>query len=186
MHRLGIQAFFPVLITGRSIQLHPLVCPSFNADFDGDQMGIHLPLSIQAQTEARLLMLASHHWFSPATGQPNLLPSQDMVLGFYYLTTPVELKTPLVFFKTSHEILMAYENNYCNIHTGFWLEWTGNYQNPEKRENISEIFLERSGQSYQISRYTFSSHDSYGNKKQNYIRTTPGRIFFHHLFVESL
>lgn len=86
LHRLGIQAFQPKLVSGRAIQLHPLVCTAFNADFDGDQMAVHLPLSAQARVEARLLMLANTNWFSPATGQPSILPSQDMVLGFYYLT----------------------------------------------------------------------------------------------------
>ena len=87
LHRLGIQAFEPILLSGRAIQLHPLVCPAFNADFDGDQMAVHIPLSLEAQAEARLLMLATHNWLSPATGEPNIVPSQDMILGFYYLTT---------------------------------------------------------------------------------------------------
>jgi DNA-directed RNA polymerase subunit beta' len=86
LHRLGIQAFEPILLSGRAIQLHPLVCPAFNADFDGDQMAVHIPLSLEAQAEARLLMLATHNWLSPATGEPNIVPSQDMILGFYYLT----------------------------------------------------------------------------------------------------
>ena len=86
LHRLGIQAFEPILLSGRAIQLHPLVCPAFNADFDGDQMAVHIPLSLEAQAEARLLMLATHNWLSPATGEPSIVPSQDMILGFYYLT----------------------------------------------------------------------------------------------------
>lgn len=87
LHRLGIQAFQPKLISGRAIQLHPLVCTAFNADFDGDQMAVHVPLSPKSRVEARLLMLATTNWLSAATGQPSILPSQDMVLGFYYLTT---------------------------------------------------------------------------------------------------
>ena len=86
LHRLGIQAFIPVLVEGRAIQLHPLVCTAFNADFDGDQMAVHVPLSIEAQTEARMLMLATNNILAPATGQPIITPSQDMVLGIYYLT----------------------------------------------------------------------------------------------------
>merc|ERR1711966_102966 len=86
LHRLGIQAFEPILVEGRAIKLHPLVCPAFNADFDGDQMAIHVPLSLEAQAEARMLMLAPNNFLSPATGDPILLPSQDMVLGSYYLT----------------------------------------------------------------------------------------------------
>merc|ERR1712159_13284 len=86
LHRLGIQAFEPKLVAGRAIQLHPLVCPAFNADFDGDQMAVHIPLCLEAQTEARMLMLAPNNFLSPATGEPILTPSQDMVLGSYYLT----------------------------------------------------------------------------------------------------
>jgi len=86
LHRLGIQAFEPVLVEGRAIQLHPLVCSAYNADFDGDQMAVHVPLSIEAQTEARMLMLAPNNVLLPATGKPSITPSQDMVLGLYYLT----------------------------------------------------------------------------------------------------
>jgi len=91
LHRLGIQAFEPKLVEGRAIQLHPLVCTAFNADFDGDQMAVHVPLSIEAQTEARMLMLATNNILTPANGRPVITPSQDMVLGMYYLTI---LKNP--------------------------------------------------------------------------------------------
>ena len=86
LHRLGIQAFEPKLVEGRAIQLHPLACTAFNADFDGDQMAVHVPLSIEAQTEARMLMLATNNILAPANGKPIITPSQDMVLGMYYLT----------------------------------------------------------------------------------------------------
>ena len=86
LHRLGIQAFEPVLIEGKAIQLHPLVCAAFNADFDGDQMAVHVPLSLEAQMEARTLMLASNNMLSPANGEPIIVPSQDIVLGLYYAT----------------------------------------------------------------------------------------------------
>jgi DNA-directed RNA polymerase subunit beta' len=86
LHRLGIQAFEPTLIEGKAIQLHPLVCAAFNADFDGDQMAVHVPLSLEAQMEARTLMLASNNVLSPANGQPIIVPSQDIVLGLYYAT----------------------------------------------------------------------------------------------------
>jgi DNA-directed RNA polymerase subunit beta' len=86
LHRLGIQAFEPTLIEGKAIQLHPLVCVAFNADFDGDQMAVHIPLSLEAQMEARTLMLASNNVLSPANGQPIIVPSQDVVLGLYYAT----------------------------------------------------------------------------------------------------
>ena len=86
LHRLGIQAFEPVLIEGKAIQLHPLVCTAFNADFDGDQMAVHLPLSIESQVEARVLMMSTNNILSPAHGKPIIVPSQDMVLGIYYMT----------------------------------------------------------------------------------------------------
>ena len=86
LHRLGIQAFEPILVEGKAIQIHPLVCAAFNADFDGDQMAVHLPLSAEAQAEARILMLSPHNILSPANGRPIAVPSQDMVIGAYYLT----------------------------------------------------------------------------------------------------
>jgi DNA-directed RNA polymerase subunit beta' len=86
LHRLGIQAFEPVLIEGKAIQLHPLVCTAFNADFDGDQMAVHVPLSIEAQMEARVLMMSTNNILSPANGKPIIVPSQDIVLGCYYMT----------------------------------------------------------------------------------------------------
>ena len=86
LHRLGIQAFEPVLVEGKAIQVHPLVCTAFNADFDGDQMAVHLPLSAEAQAEARVLMLSANNILSPATGRPITVPTQDMVFGAYYLT----------------------------------------------------------------------------------------------------
>ena len=86
LHRLGIQAFEPVLIEGKAIQLHPLVCAAFNADFDGDQMAVHVPLSLEAQLEARVLMMSTNNILHPANGQPIIVPSQDIVLGLYYLS----------------------------------------------------------------------------------------------------
>ena len=86
LHRLGIQAFEPVLIEGKAIQLHPLVCAAFNADFDGDQMAVHVPLSLEAQLEARVLMMSTNNILSPANGKPIIVPSQDIVLGLYYVT----------------------------------------------------------------------------------------------------
>ena len=86
LHRLGIQAFEPVLIEGKAIQLHPLVCTAFNADFDGDQMAVHVPLSVEAQLEARTLMMSTNNILSPANGDPIIVPTQDVVLGLYYLT----------------------------------------------------------------------------------------------------
>ena len=86
LHRMGIQAFEPILVEGNAIQLHPLVCTAFNADFDGDQMAVHIPLSLEAQLEARALMMSTNNILSPANGEPIIVPSQDVVLGLYYMT----------------------------------------------------------------------------------------------------
>lgn len=98
MHRLGIQAFEPKIIQGKAIQLHPLVCSAFNADFDGDQMGIHIPISLKTQAEARTLLISSNNCSLPATGESNLIASQDMVIGCYFLT--VEDTSLFYIFKT--------------------------------------------------------------------------------------
>ncbi len=117
LHRLGIQAFEPVLVEGRAIQLHPLVCTAFNADFDGDQMAVHVPLSIEAQTEARMLMLATNNILAPATGKPIITHSQDMVLGMYYLTIMEEDKTEqLRYFYSFEDAISAYETKVIKLH----------------------------------------------------------------------
>jgi len=118
LHRLGIQAFEPTLVEGRAIQLHPLVCTAYNADFDGDQMAVHVPLSAEAQAEARILMLAAQNILNPKDGKPVVTPSQDMVLGNYYLT--MERKGAIgegKIFKDGSEAIMAYENGYVHLHT---------------------------------------------------------------------
>ena len=118
LHRLGIQAFEPVLIGGKAIRLHPLVCTAFNADFDGDQMAVHVPLSEEAQAEARLLMLGANNILSPKSGDPIVTPSQDMVIGNYYLTMEkAGLPDEGRVFKDSNEALMAYERREVTLHT---------------------------------------------------------------------
>jgi DNA-directed RNA polymerase subunit beta' len=135
LHRLGIQAFEPVLVEGKAIQIHPLVCHAFNADFDGDQMAVHLPLSAEAQAEARILMLSSNNILSPAHGAPLATPTQDMVLGLYYLTYGrsgeelAELDEKLKAgkwdkddgrrphgFRSAQEAELAYENGVVKLH----------------------------------------------------------------------
>jgi DNA-directed RNA polymerase subunit beta' len=116
LHRLGIQAFEPVLIEGKAIQLHPLVCTAFNADFDGDQMAVHVPLSIEAQLEARALMMSSNNILSPANGDPIIVPSQDVVLGLYYMTrSTVNGKGEGMVFTDINEARRAYENGICAL-----------------------------------------------------------------------
>ena len=117
LHRLGIQAFEPVLVEGRAIQLHPLVCTAFNADFDGDQMAVHVPLSIEAQTEARMLMLATNNILAPATGKPIIAASQDMVLGMYYLTLMNEDDNEnLKYFYSFQDAIAAHETGVIGLH----------------------------------------------------------------------
>ncbi|WP_018862840.1 DNA-directed RNA polymerase subunit beta' [Thioalkalivibrio sp. ALJ3] len=117
LHRLGIQAFEPVLIEGKAIQLHPLVCAAFNADFDGDQMAVHVPLSLEAQLEARTLMLSSNNVLSPANGEPIIVPSQDIVLGLYYLSREkVNAKGEGMTFSDVDEVHRAYEHKQVDLH----------------------------------------------------------------------
>ena len=155
LHRLGIQAFQPVLVFGRAIHLHPLVCPAFNADFDGDQMAVHIPLSPQSRIEARLLMLASGNWLSSSTGQPNVLPSQDMVLGFYYLTIEKYgyQKGRGLFFQSLADVMQAYEIGSLDLHSQIWLKWYGPFTgdsnsrltNPQKHKKIEKFSFPTDG-----------------------------------------
>jgi DNA-directed RNA polymerase subunit beta' len=122
LHRLGIQAFEPVLIEGKAIQLHPLVCAAFNADFDGDQMAVHVPLSLEAQMEARTLMLASNNVLSPANGEPIIVPSQDIVLGLYYATRErINAKGEGMSFADLAEVHRAYDSRQAEISARVWV-----------------------------------------------------------------
>ena len=126
LHRLGIQAFQPILIEGKAIRIHPLVCTAFNADFDGDQMAVHVPLSIEAQLEARILMLASNNLFSPASGKPIVTPTQDIILGCYYLTKVREgLKGQGLIFSDMEEAVLAYQDQQVDLHAKVKLRWQG-------------------------------------------------------------
>ncbi|MBF0117445.1 MAG: DNA-directed RNA polymerase subunit beta' [Desulfobacterales bacterium] len=117
LHRLGIQAFEPTLIEGMAIQLHPLVCTAFNADFDGDQMAVHVPLSVEAQIEARVLMLSSNNILSPASGHPIIVPTQDIVLGLYYMTRAIlNTKGHGKIFSSIHEVRSAYDAGIVDLH----------------------------------------------------------------------
>ncbi len=118
LHRLGIQAFMPVLVEGKAIQIHPMVCPPFNADFDGDQMAVHVPLSNEAKAEAMILMLSINNILSPASGEPVVVPSQDMVLGIYYLTSELEKSNGRErFYDDPQEAILGYDYGFISLHT---------------------------------------------------------------------
>tara|TARA_R110001592_G_scaffold3525_37_gene20323 strand:+ start:8420 stop:12646 length:4227 start_codon:yes stop_codon:yes gene_type:complete len=137
LHRLGIQAFEPVLIEGKAIQLHPLVCTAFNADFDGDQMAVHVPLSIEAQLEARCLMMATNNILSPANGKPIIVPSQDIVLGLYYLSILLDgEKGEGMIFRGAGEIMHALENHEVSLHAKIKCRYHGVDENGDKKTEI--------------------------------------------------
>lgn len=167
LHRLGIQAFEPILVAGRAIQLHPLVCTAFNADFDGDQMAIHVPLSTEAQTEAKTLMLAPNNFLSPATGEPIILPSQDMVLGCYYLTVdnPTATKLQNNYFSHYNDVLLAYEQKIITAHTPVWV---------------------RINEKIRLKNSPKSSLKSEKTNTKAYTRTTAGRILLNKVIIKNL
>nr|WDB00640.1 RNA polymerase beta' subunit [Cavernulicola chilensis] len=185
LHRLGIQAFEPVLVEGRAIQLHPLVCPAFNADFDGDQMAVHVPLSLEAQSEARLLMLASNNFLSPATGQPIIMPSQDMVLGCYYLTTdnPANQKGSGEYFSSLEDALTAYHQERISLHSSIWVRFDGLLQSGDRGELIHEEHKDNLVTRYYQNLQT--REDFEGSLLTQYIKTTPGRIIFNKVIKEE-
>ncbi|MBE9226091.1 DNA-directed RNA polymerase subunit gamma [Phormidium sp. LEGE 05292] len=195
LHRLGIQAFEPILVEGRAIQLHPLVCPAFNADFDGDQMAVHVPLSLESQAEARLLMLASNNILSPATGRPIVTPSQDMVLGCYYLTAenPAYAKDKDRYFSTVDDVIVAYEQKEINLHSYIMVRFNGKTVNSEPEKLESE---ERSSDGHFVMKTYVGEksgallrrvrEDAEGNLINQYIRTTPGRIIFNKTIENAL
>jgi DNA-directed RNA polymerase subunit beta' len=182
LHRLGIQSFEPILVEGRAIKLHPLVCPAFNADFDGDQMAVHIPLCLEAQSEARMLMLAPNNFLSPATGEPILTPSQDMVLGCYYLTAnnPTQQISQDQYFYSFEDVLTAYHQNVINLHTFVWVR--------SEEINETELNLETFVKTKLSDRIIYSSNevllkkDLNGDTKTKYLKTTPGRLLLNNAF----
>ncbi|MBP8647125.1 MAG: DNA-directed RNA polymerase subunit beta' [Thermomonas sp.] len=159
LHRLGIQAFEPVLIEGKAIQLHPLVCTAFNADFDGDQMAVHVPLSLEAQLEARALMMASNNILSPANGEPIIVPSQDVVLGLYYMTRALENKAGEgMVFANIAEVKRAYDNRVVQLHA-------------KCKVRISETVI---------------AEDGSRNKQTSIVDTTVGRSLLREILPDGL
>jgi DNA-directed RNA polymerase subunit beta' len=187
LHRLGIQAFEPILVDGRAIQLHPLVCPAFNADFDGDQMAVHVPLSIEAQAEARLLMLASNNILSPATGGPIITPSQDMVLGCYYLTAENPKATIGAgrYFADLDDAIMAYEQKLVEIHAYVWVRFDGDVES-DFPDELKEEQTTDEGVVTRLYDYRRTRHDRDGVLISQYVKTTPGRIIYNKTVIDVL
>ena len=159
LHRLGIQAFEPVLIEGKAIQLHPLVCTAFNADFDGDQMAVHVPLSLEAQLEARALMMSTNNILSPANGEPIIVPSQDVVLGLYYMSRALENKKGEgMVFANTNEVKRAYDNRVVELHA-------------KVKVRITEVLADE---------------DGVKQKKSTIVDTTVGRALLSEILPEGL
>ena len=185
LHRLGIQSFEPTLVEGRAIKLHPLVCPAFNADFDGDQMAVHIPLCLEAQAEARMLMLAPNNFLSPATGDPILTPSQDMVLGCYYLTAnnPTEQTVNEQYFYNFDDVITAYKQSVLNLHTFVWVRI--NNENTNQIGLLTDTkFVEKKINSHTLclSPEKLIKKNLDGEIMQTYIKTSPGRILLNQSF----
>jgi|GEM_PF-2160388 len=187
LHRLGFQAFVPKLVEGRAILLHPLVCSSFNADFDGDQMAVHVPITIEARAEAWKLMLSRNNILSPATGDPLSIPSQDMVLGCYYLTTNSNkatlslLRGSGLFFTNLEKVLYAYNLQQIDLHALVWVKWSGLIENGNDQEEPLEIRVSTMGDWQELSYNYIRYFDSSAQLIYQYMSTTPGRILFHSL-----
>jgi DNA-directed RNA polymerase subunit beta' len=192
LHRLGFQSFQPKLVEGKAILLHPLVCPAFNADFDGDQMAVHVPLTMQARTEAWKLMLSRNNLLSPATGEPIVLPSQDMVLGCYYLTTNCNdsviknQRGTNKYFNKFDNVLKAYNQNLLDIHAVVWVKWNGFIESNNDSEEPLEIRIISNGQKQIIFMTSFITFNFSNESINQYIRTTPGKILFNTILQKAL
>nr|UIB41380.1 RNA polymerase beta' subunit [Lloydia tibetica] len=214
LHRLGIQAFQPILVGGRAICLHPLVCKGFNADFDGDQMAVHVPLSLEAQAEARLLMFSHMNLLSPAIGDPISVPTQDMLIGLYVLTIGSRqgiganrynlyncrnyqkkivannnskyTKEKEPYFCSSYDALGAYRQKRVNLDSPLWLRWRLDQRVIGSREVPVEVQYESSGTYHEI----YGHYLIVGSVKKEigcvYIRTTVGHIFFYREIEEAI
>jgi DNA-directed RNA polymerase subunit beta' len=185
LHRLGIQAFEPILVQGRAIKLHPLVCSAFNADFDGDQMAVHIPLSLEAQAECYMLMLAPYNFLSPANGEPIIMPSQDMVLGCYYLT--VNNMEGLLgsnhYFANLEDITLAYNQNKIEIHSEIWLRI---YEDNGSVSNLSKIIVLNDETTIEYYKDRQIRKTKNGEIIVQYIRTTTGRALLNHVIQKTL
>nr|AYQ95356.1 RNA polymerase beta' subunit [Uronema sp. CCAP 334/1] len=214
LHRLGFQAFQPRLVEGKAILLHPLVCPAFNADFDGDQMAVHVPITVEAKLEAWKIMLARNHLLSSATGDILLGPSQDMVLGCYYLTaknpklyqkksidlsvfsfnsnflyntkkSSLNINLKNLVFTTIEEVLIAMHYQKISLHSIIWFKWNNKFETHECNHNLLELQINKNGKVMQIFNFYSMQRDSKRDKIDTFIQTTPGRIMFHNFMFRD-
>ena len=192
LHRLGIQAFEPKLVGGRAIQLHPLVCPAFNADFDGDQMAVHVPLALEAQTEARMLMLASNNILSPATGEPIVTPSQDMVLGSYYLTAlqpnyqKPSFNNKNTTFASLEDVIFAFEDKRLSLHEWIWVRFNGEVEDEDEMSEPQKIKELEDGSRLEIWNLRRDRFDSQNNLISRFVLTTVGRVVMNYTIFDSV
>lgn len=196
LHRLGIQAFQPKLIEGRAILLHPLVCPAFNADFDGDQMAVHVPITVEARTEAWKLMFSRNHLISPATGDAMLLPSQDMVLGCYYLTTEFLQKSTFhkgrpfnsgtsFYFSNMQQVLQSYLEHKIHLQTPIWMKWNGLIEMEHHSSQPLEIRLDFEG-FYTELRPKTQKRLNHEGLQAFFVRTTAGRVLINKIIQNCI
>lgn len=212
LHRLGIQAFQPILVEGRAICLHPLVCKGFNADFDGDQMAVHIPLSLEAQTEARLLMFSHMNLLSPAIGDPICVPTQDMLIGLYILTSGTRrgicanrynpwnckndqneriddknfkyIEEP--FFCNSYDAIGAYRQKKINLDNPLWLRWRLDHRIIASREAPVEVHYESLSTYHEIYAHYLIIRNIKKDILFIYIRTTVGHIYLYREIEEAI
>ncbi len=179
LHRLSIQSFQPILIEGKAIKLHPLVCAAFNADFDGDQMAVHVPLSLEAQIECRIELLAMNNIFSPADGRPVVTPSQDVVLGLYYLTKDkLAGKGQGLTFANSEEVLIAFNDHLIDLHSRIKFKWDGTIWGEEKPSLIIS-------QQDMLEGEKKKEKDEEKYRKIPTIETTAGRVMLNQLLPKG-
>ena len=207
LHRLGFQGFQPILITGNAIQLHPLVCPGFNADFDGDQMAVHLPISLEAQNEARCLMLAGLQCLSTATGQPSIFPTQDMILGLYYLTLdttsikvprrskarsgnaplPSQFAPPTEKAMGSlKQVAFDYEQDKLSVHDQVWLKWDEGLTSQINDPLPILVEVSRMGNSKIFYTRARCRKNPKGFLISQIIRMSVGRLLFNRVIQETI
>ena len=185
LHRLGIQAFEPILVQGRAIKLHPLVCSAFNADFDGDQMAVHVPLSQESQAECYMLMLAPYNFLSPSNGEPIIMPSQDMVLGCYYLTVN-NIKNLLGsnhYFANLQDVILAYSQNQIELHTVIWIK---DLHSDFETNNLLKKVKLSDGSCIEYYENLQIRKNKDGDIIVKYLQTTTGRVIFNYTIQKTL